>query len=334
MDTETADESVLRELAGFYDVIDAEELPDDPPTPVEARIAHWRNNTQRFPVPRWILWEDGRIVGCAVAQYDTEENLENAFGRIVVHPESRGRGHLRKLASPLLDHLQEEGRTRFDTWVGRGSPAEALLERVGLRSVYTDRLSRLWVRDLDHGLMEQWIERASERAEGYELLYFPSPVPDEHLERICKLQDVMNTAPLEDYEMDDETTTPENWRDTERAVEASHGRLHNLVAVESATGEFAGYTQIKTQDLHPTLAWQWNTGVDPAHRNKGLGRWLKAAMIEKIAEEYPLVERVDTYNAASNAPMLGINNEMGFKEIHIASAWQGDLAGIRSALNV
>jgi GNAT superfamily N-acetyltransferase len=102
--------------------------------------------------------------------------------------------------------------------------------------------------------------------------------------------------------------------------------------VHKPSGEFAGYTQIKTQDLQPDLAWQWETGVDPAHRNKGLGRWLKAAMIERIISEYPAVERVDTFNAGSNEPMLNINIAMGFEPIHLSHAWQGDLATARERL--
>jgi GNAT superfamily N-acetyltransferase len=82
------------------------------------------------------------------------------------------------------------------------------------------------------------------------------------------------------------------------------------------------------------LVEQWDTGVDPAHRNLGLGRWMKAAMAFYLRENHPEVERIDTENAGSNAPMLNLNIEMGFKPILVQNVWQGDLATVRRNLSV
>ncbi len=46
------------------------------------------------------------------------------------------------------------------------------------------------------------------------------------------------------------------------------------------------------------------------------------------------LRRIDTYNAGSNAPMLSINVEMGFKPVRIETVWQGDLALLRERLSV
>ena len=185
---------------------------------------------------------------------------------------------------------------------------------------------------LDTDLMSSWVERAPQRAADYELRYVPSPIADEILEPFCDLADVMNTAPREDYEEDDEVLTPKIWREIETSVLRSRCQLHNLIAVHLPTGAFAGYTQIKTQDLQPDLAWQWATAVHPAHRNKGLGRWLKAELILKVSTEYPDVARVDTFNAGSNEPMLAINQAMGFEVVQRSHVWQGVLTAARSRL--
>jgi GNAT superfamily N-acetyltransferase len=58
---------------------------------------------------------------------------------------------------------------------------------------------------------------------------------------------------------------------------------------------------------------QGDTGVFPEHHNHGLGRWLKAAMVEKVLRDRPQIKRIRTGNAPSNAPMLRINEQMGFK---------------------
>jgi len=57
-------------------------------------------------------------------------------------------------------------------------------------------------------------------------------------------------------------------------------------------------------------------------------------MLQKVRSDYPLIERVDTDNAGSNAPMLNINITLGFKPILMNHIWQGDVATIRKRLGV
>lgn len=329
VDTAAAPESLLRELADYYVVVEAEDRPGDPPTPYEMQLADWRNLLPHLPITRWLLRENGAIVAVAVAVIETEQNLENGFGRVHVHPQHRGRGLARQIATPMFDYLEEAGRVRFDTWAKKDEPVEDLLAALGLKAVYGEKRSRLRIADLDMDLMARWITRAQERASDYELMYYMSPLPDDLVDDFCELADIMNTAPRDDYEVEDEVLTPQMWRDIERSVLESQCQLHNLIAVHRPSGAFAGYTQIKTQDLEPDLAWQWDTGVHPDHRNRGLGRWLKADLIRRIVEGFPVVARVDTFNAGSNEPMLNINVEMGFAPIHITNTWQGDLATVR-----
>jgi GNAT superfamily N-acetyltransferase len=334
VDLAAASEETLRALAALYDVLDAEDLPDDPPEPIEHRMLDLRRTFARFPTHRWALTDNGQVVAAAVTHYDVEENLENGFGRIAVHPSYRGRGHARRLAAPILDHLSAAGRTRVETWITNGHPAETLAENLGLKRALSERRSRLLIADLDVAMMSEWVDRASQRAGDYELQAMTSPFPEEHLEQFCEMMTVMNTAPLEDYVMDDEHITAGDWRDIESEVMASRCQINNLTAVHRPSGAFVGYTQVKTQDLQPDLAWQWDTGVHPDHRNKGLGRWLKADMILRIIGDYPDVCRIDTENAASNQPMLNINLAMGFKPIHDTFIWQGELTTVRERLGV
>jgi len=68
--------------------------------------------------------------------------------------------------------------------------------------------------------------------------------------------------------------------------------------------------------------------VFPEFRNHGLGRWLKAAMVEKILRERPRVRFVRTGNANSNAPMLKINHELGFRLYNTLTIWQIPVATV------
>jgi GNAT superfamily N-acetyltransferase len=64
------------------------------------------------------------------------------------------------------------------------------------------------------------------------------------------------------------------------------------------------------------------TGVMREYQGRGLGRWLKAAMLEKVLRDRPQVKWVRTGNADANAPMLKINQELGFKPFFSNCFWQ------------
>jgi GNAT superfamily N-acetyltransferase len=334
IDTSNAPETVLVELAQLCDVLDAEDLPDDPPTPIEARIQRWRHPLDHWREHHWIARDNGDLFAHGLVEYHRDQNLENAFFRIETHPASRRRGLASVLVVPIFEHLAEHGRGRIATWIKEGSEAEGFAAKLGLKRVYNEKRSRLTIADLDVELMSRWIERASERASDYDLLELEGPIPEEIIQRYCDLALVMNTAPREDMEEEDLVLTPKDWREIEAVTAASKKRLHTIIAVHRPTGEFAGYTTLMTQDLDPTIAWQWETGVDPAHRNQGLGRWIKAANILRVINSHPAVTRVDTYNAGSNEPMLSINIEMGFEVIQVDNHWQGPLGEAREALGV
>ena len=332
VDTRTVPDSVLLEMHEYYIGMEAEQLPDDPPTNAEQRLADWRHLAENVMIPRWLLRADGEIVAVAVAYMDKYEDLNNGFARLHVRPDQRRKGYARTLATPVFDRLEKENRKSVITDVMDGVEWEGKLDSLGMKMSLGEKRSRLWMSDVDWDMMARWISRASERAGDYRILYLETPIPDEHLEEWCEVQHVMHTAPIEDLDFEFETWTPEKWRDHEAKQTAAGTRIIGHVAVHEPSGRFVGLSDIAVQKHQPEIAWQADTGVHPDHRNRGLGRWLKAATIEKVRDDYPAVDRIDTYNAGSNKAMLSINVEMGYKPILLTNAWQGDLAIIRERL--
>jgi len=72
----------------------------------------------------------------------------------------------------------------------------------------------------------------------------------------------------------------------------------------------------------PDVIGQGITGVFPQYRNKGLGRWLKAEMLDKILKERSQAKFVRTGNADMNVPMMKINTELGFRPYIGECIWQ------------
>jgi RimJ/RimL family protein N-acetyltransferase len=70
------------------------------------------------------------------------------------------------------------------------------------------------------------------------------------------------------------------------------------------------------------MVHQGFTGVRTDGRGRGLGKWLKAAMLLHVCEVYPNLEWVVTENAGSNAPMLAINTRMGFRLYKAGTEYQ------------
>jgi GNAT superfamily N-acetyltransferase len=84
--------------------------------------------------------------------------------------------------------------------------------------------------------------------------------------------------------------------------------------------------------VHPQTVWQEATAVDPKHRDKGLGRWLKAANVLRLLDERPAARYVETWNAFSNGPMLGINIAMGFEIVNSFAAYQITTSALQERL--
>jgi GNAT superfamily N-acetyltransferase len=76
-----------------------------------------------------------------------------------------------------------------------------------------------------------------------------------------------------------------------------------------------------------------NTAVEPAHRGRALGKWLKGAMTRKALDELPAAHWLVTSNAASNEAMLSINRQLGFHASAEVKTWQVSTERARACLS-
>ena len=221
----------------------------------------------------------------------------------------------------LLRRARADGRTSVMAWGDYTSSADQFWTGLGAELRYTEQESRLDMASVDPELMARWIEAGPA---DLELVHCVRHCPEDRIDALVATANAMNDAPTDDLEIADTIVDAAMVR-TEIEARAALGLEYQGVLAVTADGEAAGTTEVFINRHRPASSWQWSTVVLPAHRGRGIGRWVKAAMWQRLRTTEPEVTGLQTGNAASNAHMLAINNEMGFQPTHLMGCWQADL---------
>lgn len=335
-DPRKASEQEIAALNALHNRLRVERSPDDPPLPLDEEIRRIRNIPAFIVTHDWLVWsEDGSqlIAQGNVDFAQAEQNRHVVELDLEVLPEHRRRGIARTLLRNLVEATEKEGRTLMIAGTVNTVPAgEAFMRRIGATMGLPMHINQLDLRDLNRDLIPLWQERARERAAGFEILSWTDGVPEEHVAAYLQVVEAMNRAPRGDLRVEDWHWTPEHFRQWQQADQARGTERWIMVAREKATGAFAGFTELSWHPNRPDLLNQGATAVLEPYQNHGLGRWLKAAMLEKVLRERPQVKRIRTGNAFVNEPMLKINTELGFKPYQSRYFWQVDVSKVKEYL--
>ncbi|WP_225798076.1 GNAT family N-acetyltransferase [Streptomyces aculeolatus] len=105
------------------------------------------------------------------------------------------------------------------------------------------------------------------------------------------------------------------------------GRLLTVAALHRDTGAVAGYTEVLIPPAPAPRAQHSHLAVVPAHRRRGLGRWVTAEMLRRLHAEHPQINEVETAAADGEAAVLALGEQLGFRPYRRTHTYRLHLPG-------
>ena len=316
-----------RDIAGAVALFEAARLVDSPhqlvgPT-VFSYTAFLQSGWDGTPPDAALARDDkGRVVGVLQVTLPHWDNTHLGAVDVTVDPLARRQGIGRRLFETGIERVRASGRRLVLTDCWADTAGVEFAEALGLERAALGIQRRQDLRTLDWPLLDAEYAEADSRASGYELVRIAGPTPEDMLGDVAAMTAAINDAPIDDLDIEDEVFTPERIRMFEAAQLAARSRIYRVIARERETGVFGGHTMVGVDAEHPGYAGQYDTSVLRAHRGHRLGRLLKIAMLQWLADEEPQLRKLDTWNAASNAHMIEVNEVLGYQVVASGIDWQ------------
>lgn len=327
VDPARAERAFWTRYHAFRRIEHAEMWPDDPLAPddvVETRL----KRPDRFDLQHYFEVADGERtvsflhaenVTPANPEYESNKHLFWAYAYVL--PDARRKGVGTSWLAVVVELMREHGCTVMGISADRDS-AHGFAKAIGAEARFTEIESRLELKDVDWDMMRRWVDEGPRRSPLTRLEIVDGPMPEASLPEFARQRTaLLNTIPFEGLDHGEIVVTPERVRDHYERVAAMREVLHNVIAWEP-DGTISAMTDVSCAPWRRTHMEQQFTGVRPDARGRGLGKWIKAAMLLHLRELYPDARSITTGNAHSNAPMLKINRTMGFKPYRTAVEYQ------------
>lgn len=258
---------------------------------------------------------EGAVVGGAWAELPQKDNLTFAYAEVFVVPGRRRQGHGTALAETLMSQCRDAGRSMM-----LGEAVWGVDDQVAPAKQFAEKLDfELDIMDAHRELLLPASLPPLEVDPAYEIRSWRGACPEELVDGYADVRRLMvQEAPSGDAGLENEHWDAARVR-TEEAKWAKSGRVPQVSVAIAGDGSVVGHTQLVFPG-DSVEVYQWDTLVLPSHRGHGLGLALKVATMHESRDILNGRRRIHTYNAASNAPMIGVNEAMGFRQV----AWVGE----------
>jgi GNAT superfamily N-acetyltransferase len=276
-------------------------------------IGEWRSRDEsvdrsRYHLQRYAFLENGETVGFGDVSHVTDMFHPQKFWiSIFVDPVSQGRG----IGSSIYDKLSEELRklNAVAAWAGSKEDLPRLTQFYQNRG-FAEKMkaweSRLDVRTVDQARFRAYSEKALRQGITFTSLAAERIVAQDSLRKLHELvqlisADMPSPAPF----------TPISYEQWEAFELKNPSLLPDGYMIAKDGSKYVGLSTVWRIDEDPRGLVQGNTGVRREYRGLGIAVALKLKVIDFARRNG--YQRMKTWNASNNAPMLGVNAKLGFK---------------------
>jgi GNAT superfamily N-acetyltransferase len=302
------------------------------PRSLDSYMTFARNLPSQFSDHSWLVeTSDGTPVAVGYCWSHAAGDERVMECDVLVRRDRRREGIGSRLVALICEETARVGRSLLTWSTFDAVPAgDAFSRRLGAHIGRVNRTSELALADVDWTMVERWTSAERAHELGYSLEMIVGAFPEHVRADAATFHHIMQTAPRDDLDVADLHIDIQFIAELDRALIDS-GRSRWTMFVRDVAGACVGGTEVTFEPDDPSTVFQQNTGMDPAHRSLGLAKWVKAVMLERIRDERPEVRVVRTGNAFSNAPMLAINDALGFEVVSTSTEWQAELDDLRRA---
>jgi GNAT superfamily N-acetyltransferase len=301
-------------------------------------FAQFRSSFKRFELLA-AAEPAGPTLGVGMMELPLRDNVHGAEVTVAVHPAHRRRGVGTAIVEGMGERARADGRhvlnSIVDVPLDRAADHASLFfaPKLGFEATLAGNTRHLALPVLGAHMDELRADVARARdAADYRILTFEAPWPAEYLEDQCALFQCMSTdEPHGDDDHEEEIWDGERVRENDALRVAREARFLIAVALHVASGRLVACTELLLAAGAPEQAWQMLTVVHPEHRGHRLGLTVKLANLDALVREAPAVRLIVTGNAAVNAPMIAVNDLMGFRVAGKGMFWQKHMEVARPA---
>jgi GNAT superfamily N-acetyltransferase len=332
---EPGDEAALAEFDAVWSEVDREDFPTLGTFGLNdfRAFAAYRGAVRRFHLFA-ARESNGRMAGVALMEVPLRDNRHSAeVVAVNVRPDRRRRGVGRALIEHAAALGWADGRRVLNTVVdvplgtAETHPSASFAPAVGFEPTLGGHKRLLSVPlDPERGNALRQVVTDAAGADRYRTFTFRTPWPKEYTEDHCELARRMSTdEPAGDGDHEEEVWDAARIRESDELLAAQRSTKLAAVAQHVESGRLVAFTELLMSPDRPGEAWQMATLVHPEHRGHRLGLAVKLANLEFLAEAEPSIRQVVTGNASVNAPMVAINDMLGFRVVGEGWFWQKPL---------
>jgi GNAT superfamily N-acetyltransferase len=269
-------------------------------------------------------YDGDRMVANAVLWSFLLDNVDKAFFNVRVDVPERRRGIGRAFAERLEQIARDDGRTLILSdsklpFAERETHGyRRFAEACGFELANYEVVRHLPLPVPDEHIQE-WIDEAAPRHEGYTIETFVHDVPADLVESLCVLLGQLAVdAPTGAVDFEEEAMTPARFAEMLDTVKAMGRARYETVAL-TPDREVVAHSTLSVPIGESTVVYQWGTFVHRQHRGHRLGLATKAVNLRAVQAARGDLTLITTQNAETNDYMVSINERMGFAPVEVST---------------